>query len=116
MKIMSFTRIISFALGIVLVSSCVKDLDTLPLDANKLVGEEIYKTAAGYQGVLAKCYSSLILTGQKGGDSGDGDVPGIDEGYSGYSRALFYLQVATTDEIVVHAGSGHGTRDMLFTN
>lgn len=116
MKIISFTRIILFALSIALCSSCVKDLDTLPLDTNKLVGEEIYKTANGYRGVLAKCYSSLILTGQKGGDSGDGDVPGIDEGYSGYSRALFYLQVGTTDEIAVQSGSGHGTRDMLFTN
>ena len=116
MKIISLTRIVAFALAITLFPSCVKDLDTLPLDTNKLVGEEIYKTAAGYRGVLAKCYSSLILTGQKGGDSGDGDVPGIDEGYSGYSRALFYLQVGTTDEILVQSGSGHGTRDMLYTN
>ena len=116
MKTISFTRIALFGLTVALCLSCVKDLDTLPLDTNKLVGEEIYKTANGYRGVLAKCYSSLILTGQKGGDSGDGDVPGIDEGYSGYSRALFYLQVGTTDEILVQSGSGHGTRDMLYTN
>lgn len=96
--------------------SCIGDLDTLPLDDNQLVGEEVYRTADGYKGVLAKCYASLILTGQKGGDGGNGDVPGIDEGYSGYIRALFYLQEGSTDEIVFHAGSGHGTMALLYLN
>src|SRR5690606_1707552 len=57
--------------------------------------------------------SSLILTGQEG-PSGNGDVPNIDEGYSGFTRALFYLQEATTDEIVLHAGSSHGTTSLLL--
>ncbi|MCE5174156.1 MAG: RagB/SusD family nutrient uptake outer membrane protein [Bacteroidales bacterium] len=99
-----------------LFTSCLSDLDTLPLDSNQLVGEEVYQTSDGYRGVLAKCYASLILTGQEGGDGGDGDVPSIDEGYSGYTRALFYLQEASTDEIAFHAGSSHGSLTMLYMN
>jgi len=97
-------------------SSCLGDLDTQPLDKNQLVAEDVYSTANGYKGVIAKCYASLIQTGQKGGDGGDGDVGGIDEGYSGYTRALFYLQVAVADEIILHAGSSQGSRDLLYVN
>lgn len=98
----------------IFLTSCLGDLDTVPRDKNELVGPEVYSTAAGYKGVLAKCYGSLILTGQQGGDGGNRDEIGVDEGYSGFTRALFYLQVASTDEIVLHAGSGHGTMSMLY--
>lgn len=96
--------------------SCLGDLDTQPLDKNQLVAKDVYETAAGYKGVIAKCYASLIQTGQKGGDGGDGDVGGIDEGYSGYTRALFYLQTTVSDEIILHAGSSQGSRDLLYVN
>lgn len=97
-------------------TSCMSDLDTLPLDDSQLTGNIVYSTADGYRSVLAKCYASLIQTGQKGGDGGDGDVNGIDEGYSGYTRCLFYLQEACTDEVIFHAGSGHGTLSMYQMN
>ena len=97
-------------------SSCLGDLDTQPLDKNQLVAKDVYETAAGYKGVIAKCYASLIQTGQKGGDGGDGDVGGIDEGDSGYTRALFYLQTTVSDEIILHAGSSQGSRDLLYVN
>lgn len=101
---------------VAMATSCVDDLDTLPLDDNQLTGDVLYSSADGYKGVLAKCYASLIQTGQKGGDGGDGDVSGIDEGYSGYTRCLFYLQEASTDEVCFHAGGSHGTLSMLYMN
>ncbi len=111
---MKFIKLTCISLVSLFFTACLGDLDTLPLDDNELVGEKVYSTPEGYIGVLGKCYASLIQTGQKGGDGGNGDVPGIDEGYSGYTRALFYLQEACTDEIAFQAGSGHGTRALLY--
>lgn len=115
MKTRMTKYISALCLATVLFTACLSDLDSLPLDNNILVGEEVYSTADGYIGVLAKCYASLILTGQKGPD-GDKDVPNIDEGYSGYTRALYYLQNACTDESAFHSGSSAGTRALLFHN
>lgn len=94
------------------VASCTDDLDTMPLDDNQLVSEQVYSTEEGYIGVLAKCYSSLILTGQKGGDGGDGDLQGANEGYSGYVRLLFYLQELNTDNFLMPSSS-NGLRKCL---
>lgn len=95
-----------------LFTSCFSDLDTMPLDDNELVSEKVYQTADGYTGVLAKCYSSLILTGQKGGDGGDGDLEGANEGYSGYVRLMFYLQELPTDNFIMPSSS-NGLRKCL---
>lgn len=94
------------------LSSCFSDLDTMPLDDNQLVSEKVYSTVDGYKGMLAKCYSSLILTGQKGGDGGDGDLRGANEGYSGYVRLLFYLQELSTDNFLMPSQS-NGLRKCL---
>lgn len=61
---------------------------------------------------LAKCYASLVLTGQKGGDGGDGDLEGANEGYSGYVRLLFYLQELSTDNFLMPSSS-NGLRKCL---
>lgn len=98
-------------LGISL-ASCLGDLDTMPLDDNQLVSEQVYKTKEGYIGVLAKCYASLILTGQQGGDGGNGDLEGANEGYSGYVRLLFYLQEMSTDNFLMPSSS-NGLRKCL---
>ena len=111
MKKIIASSVILFFLGISLVS-CLGDLDTMPLDNNQLVSEQVYKTKDGYTGVLAKCYASLILTGQKGGDGGDGDLEGANEGYSGYVRLLFYLQELTTDNFLMPSSS-NGLRKCL---
>lgn len=94
-------------------ASCIDDLNTLPLNENILTSDKVYKTADGYRGVIAKCYGSLILNSQAGPDK-DGDLNGYDTGYSGYTRAIFYQQECTTDEILLHSGSSQGSRDLLF--
>ncbi len=114
MKTKLFGYICVATLLIYSLSACLGDLDTLPLDDNQLVGEDVYDTPEGYIGVLAKCYASLILSGQGGGNSND--LGAMDEGYGAYTRALFYLQEATTDEIIFNAGSGYGTRSLIYMN
>nr|WP_321374890.1 RagB/SusD family nutrient uptake outer membrane protein [uncultured Bacteroides sp.] len=109
-KIIVYSFIIFF-LGTFL-TSCLSDLNTMPLDNNQLVNNQVYKTKDGYTGVLAKCYSSLILTGQQGGDGGDGDLEGANEGYSGYVRLLFYLQELNTDNFLMPSSS-NGLRKCL---
>ena len=109
-NIIAYSFILFFA-GISLVS-CLGDLDTMPLDDNQLVSEKVYQTKDGYTGVLAKCYASLVLTGQKGGDGGDGDLEGANEGYSGYVRLLFYLQELSTDNFLMPSSS-NGLRKCL---
>ena len=108
--------ILMFMVGCLgLMTSCIGDLDTMPLDDNNLVTEKVYSSKEGYMGVLAKCYASLILTGQQGGDGGDGDLEGANEGYSGYTRLLFYLQEQCTDNFLMPSSS-NGLRNCLNLN
>ena len=108
--------ILMFMVGCLgLMTSCIGDLDTMPLDDNNLVSEKVYSSKEGYMGVLAKCYASLILTGQQGGDGGDGDLEGANEGYSGYTRLLFYLQEQCTDNFLMPSSS-NGLRNCLNLN
>lgn len=88
----------TLGLGMILVgfSSCVKDLDTIPLDKNTITSATFYNNPDSYKQVLAKIYGGLSLTGQVGPD-GDQDVLGIDEGASNYVRAYWYMQDMTTE-------------------
>ncbi|MBF0577608.1 RagB/SusD family nutrient uptake outer membrane protein [Dysgonomonas sp. GY617] len=115
MKLQSFKYICTVVLMGLLFTSCLDDLNTEPLNKKKPLNTNVYTTVDGYRGVLAKCYGSLILNGQDGPDK-DGDVGGMDTGYSGYTRSLFYLQECSTDEIVLHSGSSQGSWDLLFMN
>lgn len=87
-------------IGSVLFSSCLKDLDTVPLDPNVITSASVYDDPASYRYVLAKCYAGLAVTGQRG-PAGMPDISGIDEGFGQYLRGLWYHQVLTTDEAVI---------------
>jgi len=81
------------------VTSCVNDLDVTPIDPNLLTPETVYKDLSGYESVVAKLYAGFALTGQQG-PAGNGDVGGVDEGFSGYIRMLWNLQELPTDEAI----------------
>lgn len=84
--------------GCILLFSCTKDLErTSP---NALTADALYQNEAGYRSSLAKLYGGLALTGNNGPD-GNGDLGGIDEGFSSYLRSYWYLQEFPTDEAVI---------------
>lgn len=64
-----------------------------------LNAEAVFSDPNNYINVLANLYSGLSMTGLEG-PAGNGDIAGIDEGFSAYIRVLYNLQVLPTDEVV----------------
>jgi len=89
-----------FAAFLIGFSSCMKDLDTVPLDDNEVTAADIFDDPNSYREILAKLYAGLAVSGQQG-PAGMADISGIDEGFGQYLRALYYHQVLTTDEAVI---------------
>lgn len=87
------------------LTSCLDDLNIDPIDPN--VTQSFQQ-----DGVFAKIYASLSLTGQEG-PSGNGDVDGIDEGTSAFVRLLWNLNTLTTDEAICSWGDP-GVPEMNF--
>jgi len=81
--------------------SCNKDLNRLP--TNAITADSVYSTPAGYKQAFVKLYAAFGLTGNQG-PAGDGDVQGIDEGFSDFLRLYFQAQELCTDEAVISWG------------
>ena len=82
------------------LSSCFKDLDTVPLDPDISTAAVVYDDPDTYRQVLAKAYAGLAVSGQEG-PAGNSDIEGIDEGFGQYLRGLWYHQEFTTEEALV---------------
>ena len=82
-------------------SSCVKYPDLKP--TNDVTPDKVYNTPQGYKQVLAKVYGAFALTGNQG-PAGNGDVQGIDEGFSDFYRLFWKAQELSTDEAVIAWG------------
>jgi hypothetical protein len=80
--------------------SCMKDLDTVPIDPDELTSASVYDDPEAYINVLAKLYAGLAVSGQQG-PSGNPDISGIDEGFGQYLRGYWYMQELSTDEAVI---------------
>jgi len=83
-----------------IATSCMKDLDTEPLDKNVTTTNKVFKDTLAFKEALAKIYGGYALTGQQG-PAGDPDISGIDEGFSNYLRQYWNCQELTTDEAVI---------------
>lgn len=88
-------------LSSVLLVSCSKQLDLLPL--NDITSEQVYSTPQGYRQAFAKIYGSFATTGNNG-PAGNGDIQGLDEGTSDFLRLFWKAQELSTDEAVVAWG------------
>jgi hypothetical protein len=93
-----FHPLIFLAAVMLLQVSCTKKLDRFP--PYDQTSAQVYRDLAGYKQVLAKLYAGLSLTGNRGPD-GDGDIRGIDEGFSSYLRQYWQAQELPTDEAVI---------------
>lgn len=97
-KITSYTISVLLIFGL-MFTSCLDDLDTVPLSDNEQVGETVYgKDLAPYKQSLAKIYAGLAISGNEAGD-GDPDVEGVDGGsHASFVRGLWNLQELPSDE------------------
>src|SRR5690349_6110639 len=96
-----FLKIFWLPAVLLVLSSCEKKLDLLP--TNDVTAETVYSTEAGYKQALAKVYGSMALTGNNG-PAGNGDIQGIDEGFSDFLRLFWKAQELSTDEAVIAWG------------
>ncbi|MFO8231479.1 MAG: RagB/SusD family nutrient uptake outer membrane protein [Longimonas sp.] len=62
--------------------------------------ENVFTDDSSYEAYLAKLYGGLNITGQQG-PAGNGDIGGIDEGFSQYMRMYWSLQQLPTDEAII---------------
>jgi len=100
MKMTSLKHIIIVAASALFVSSCAKKLDLYP--QNDLTSQQVYSTAAGYKGVLAKIYGTLSITGNAGPAGAPDIAGGLDEGSQvAFIRMFFNCEELPTDEAVV---------------
>ena len=68
-------------LVVAMIQSCTKYPNLMP--TNDVTSETVYANLAGYKSVLGKVYGAFALTGNQG-PAGNGDVQGIDEGFSDF--------------------------------
>ncbi|MDO8951216.1 MAG: RagB/SusD family nutrient uptake outer membrane protein, partial [Draconibacterium sp.] len=102
-----FKNLSVFAIAAVIgFTSCINDLNTLPLDKDVVTSEDVYAKAENYKGVLAKLYAGLAVSGQQG-PHGMGDISGLDEGFGQYLRGYWYAQQLPTDEAVLGWNDGN---------
>jgi hypothetical protein len=112
MKTNLFKIIVVASCAIAVFASCTKKLDLLP--TNDVTSAQVYSTPAGYKQAFAKVYGAYALTGNAG-PAGNGDVQGIDEGFSDFLRLYFNAQELPTDEAVVAWGDA-GIQDFHNMN
>jgi hypothetical protein len=88
------------ALLMVGVAGCT---DTTELPTSTITDTNYFDDPSSYRAFLAKIYAGLAVSGQQG-PAGNGDISGIDEGFSQYLRLYWEAQELPTDEAVIAWG------------
>jgi len=89
--------ILGIILSMVMISSCVKDLDVKPKDPNTILAGNLTDNPLYMKQVLGKIYASFIIQGQ--GANGGADMLPADDFFT-TMRALWNLQELPTDEAI----------------
>ena len=97
---MHFRTFAARAAFVLLAAGCT-DLTTEP--KSTVTESNIFNDPASYKAFIARVYSGLAVSGQRGPD-GQPDIQGIDEGFSQYLRLLWEAQELPTDEAVIGWG------------
>jgi hypothetical protein len=92
-----FKKIFVFMIGASVMSACISDLDTEPLNKRVSTSSSVFRNPDSYKEFLAKLYGSLTLTGQRG-EFGMPEIPNPDEGETSFLRMYWSVQEITTDE------------------
>jgi hypothetical protein len=107
MKTKRYSKLTAAFIAVIFTfTSCINDLDTVPLDKDVVTSEDVYSNPTNYFNVLAKLYAGLAVSGQQGPD-GNNDLSGLDEGFGQYLRAYWYAQELPTDEAVIAWNDGN---------
>ncbi|MFL5402929.1 MAG: RagB/SusD family nutrient uptake outer membrane protein, partial [Gemmatimonadales bacterium] len=77
--------------------------DTTELPITTISDTNYFNDPSSYRAFLAKIYAGLAVSGQQG-PAGNGDIKGIDEGFSQYLRLYWEAEELPTDEAVIAWG------------
>ena len=82
-----------------IVTSCVGDLNVVPIDPNKDTADKALTSAEDFDALLNGIYTGYATSGYYG-PNGDPSISGLDGGMSQYVRGLFHICELATDVYV----------------
>lgn len=85
-------------LSVLMIQSCVKDLDVVPKDKNTIMSGNLNDNPVYMKEVLGKIYASFDLVGN--GATGGADIKTDNDAFFTTMRALWNCQEITTDEAI----------------
>jgi hypothetical protein len=94
-KILAITAIMT----VMFVTSCTKDLNTVPIDPLVTTSGNVFNTPAAYTEFLAKLYASMAVSGQDITFT-ENDIQASDQGTACFLREYWAAEEATTDECI----------------
>jgi hypothetical protein len=91
------------AASALLVAAACTDPTVAP--KSSVSSANIFSEETAYKSFLAKIYAGLAVSGQQGA-AGNGDIAGLDEGFSQYMRLWWQMEELPTDEAAVSWNDG----------